>query len=87
MGFGDPSGSVFAPAQVRALTAAFNRSWRALSFAFPDDNSKKALDVREKLAGEILTLAREGEEDPTTLSNDALARLPPYPARQAQTQK
>jgi hypothetical protein len=74
--------TVFDPQDADRLTRAFDRSWRALGFAFDDPGSRKAKAVRNLLAHQIVELAHEGERDPKRLSNAALASLPPYRSHQ-----
>jgi hypothetical protein len=73
--------AVFDPLEVSRLQTAFDRSWRALGFAFADSASSESAEVRRFLASQIISLAKEGEKDPKVLSNAALASLPPYRAR------
>ena len=75
-----PPRNVFVPEEVSRLTGAFERSWKALSFAFTVQDSGEARAVREALAICIVSFARAGEKDPMMLSNRALATLPPYAA-------
>jgi hypothetical protein len=76
--------AVFGPEEIRRMQTAFDRSWRALSFAFSEAPSSAEADrVRQLLARRIVDLAQTGETDPVTLSNQALAQLPPYDAEQS----
>jgi hypothetical protein len=76
--------AVFEPDDIRRLQAALDRSFRALAFAFPQDPPTfEARRIRELLADRIVTLAQRGERDPVTLSNLALAGLPPYSSSQS----
>jgi hypothetical protein len=73
--------TVFDPQEVDRLRAAFERSWRALAFAFHDPCAPGSRLVRRRLARSILALARQGVRDPERLSNAALAALPPFRSR------
>lgn len=69
----------FGPEQIDDLRAAFERSWQALSFRFAEGNSAEAHELREELARCIMEIAQGGgASDPVSLSNRALALLPPY---------
>jgi hypothetical protein len=71
--------NVFGPDDLMRLQRALDRSFKALAFAFPENPPTfEARRIREMLANHIVALAGRGERDPVTLSNSALAALPPY---------
>jgi hypothetical protein len=64
------AGTVFSPEESRQLILTFARFWEAISFAFPDANSERTREVRERLAGLVLRMAWENKKAERNLGWD-----------------
>jgi hypothetical protein len=72
--------TVFDPQDLAIISGAYQQACDALRFAFVSHEPEAVEKTQTELAKLVLEVAKVGHRDPSTISTEALRRMPPLQA-------